>query len=101
MNGTWVRRPRGPLTVIFVHGILSDAQSCWRHSNGAVWPEVLAKEAGLDGAGIYVFEYKTSIFSGTYRLGDVVDALRTHMRLDSVDKNRQLVFVCHSMGGIV
>lgn len=101
MDGTWVRHPNGPLTVVFVHGILSDAQSCWRHSNGTMWPDTLAKEPTIKDVGIYIFEYKTSLFSGTYRLGDVVDALRTHLQLDGVQASRQLVFVCHSMGGIV
>jgi hypothetical protein len=48
-----------------------------------------------------VFTYKTGFFSGTYSLGDVVDALKEHMRLDGVMNRRRIVFVCHSMGGIV
>jgi alpha-beta hydrolase superfamily lysophospholipase len=34
-------------------------------------------------------------------LGDIVDALKEHMRLDGVLASNQIVFVCHSMGGIV
>jgi hypothetical protein len=30
-----------------------------------------------------------------------VDALKVHMRLDGVLESKQLIFVCHSMGGIV
>lgn len=48
-----------------------------------------------------MFEYETSFFSGTYSLVDVVDALRTKLRLDEVQRSTQLVFVCHSMGGLV
>ena len=48
-----------------------------------------------------MFSYQTGIFSGSYRLSDVVDALKEHMRLDGVLKSSQLIFVCHSMGGIV
>jgi len=42
---------------------------------------LLSKEAEFKDAGIYVFEYQTGFFSGTYRLGDVVDALRAELRL--------------------
>jgi alpha-beta hydrolase superfamily lysophospholipase len=34
-------------------------------------------------------------------LGDIVDALKEHMRLDGVLASDRLIFVCHSMGGIV
>jgi hypothetical protein len=30
-----------------------------------------------------------------------VDALKEHMRLDGVLESNQIIFVCHSMGGIV
>jgi hypothetical protein len=101
MKGTWIRRPIGSLSIVFVHGILSDGKTCWTHSNGTYWPQLLAREEQLSSSGIYVFEYKTGFFSGTYRLGDVVDAFRTSLRLDAVQESQKLVFVCHSMGGIV
>ena len=59
------------------------------------------KRTGTRVVGIYVFTYHTGIFSGNYRLGDVGDALKEHMRLDGVLESNQLIFVCHSMGGIV
>jgi hypothetical protein len=34
-------------------------------------------------------------------LGDIVDDLKAHMRLDGVLASDRLIFVCHSMGGIV
>ena len=101
MIGTWIRRPTGSLTTVFLHGILSDGDLCWRHANGTYWPDLLKHETRLSSIGIYVFEYKTGFFSGTYRLGDVVDALRDQMRLDEVQNSKQIVFVCHSMGGII
>jgi pimeloyl-ACP methyl ester carboxylesterase len=50
---------------------------------------------------VYVFTYETGLFSGSYRLGDVVDSLKEFMRLDGLFDCRGLVFVAHSMGGIV
>jgi hypothetical protein len=41
------------------------------------------------------------VSSGTYSLGEVVDALREHFGLEDLWTRRRLVFVCHSMGGIV
>jgi anti-sigma regulatory factor (Ser/Thr protein kinase) len=87
--------------VVFVHGLLSDAINCWRHAAGAYWPQLVADDPQLADVGIYVFTYETDAFSANYRLGDVVDALKEHMRLDRVSDSKRLIFVCHSMGGIV
>jgi tetratricopeptide (TPR) repeat protein len=102
MPGEWIRRPQGSAaSAVFVHGILSSGETCWRHDNGCCWPELLKDEPELDSLGLYVFTYETGIFSGSYRLGDIVDALKEYMRLDGVLASNQLFFVCHSMGGIV
>ncbi|WP_159109492.1 alpha/beta hydrolase [Bradyrhizobium sp. USDA 3458] len=103
MQGIWIKKPADgdDTSVVFVHGVLSSGEACWRHANGTFWPELLAQEEVVANAGVYVFTYKTGFFSGTYSLGDVVDALKEHMRLDDVMKSRRIVFVCHSMGGIV
>jgi hypothetical protein len=50
---------------------------------------------------VYVFTYQTDFFSGAYRLGNAVDALKEHLRLDGVLACHRIVFVCHSMGGIL
>jgi triacylglycerol esterase/lipase EstA (alpha/beta hydrolase family) len=101
MEGSWVRKPDNQTTIVFVHGILSSGDTCWRHANGTYWPALLAEDEELKGVGVYVFTYKTGFFSGTYRLGNVVDALKEHMQLDGVLNSAQIIFVCHSMGGIV
>jgi Putative serine esterase (DUF676) len=101
MNGQWVRRATGQDVVVFVHGILSNGEACWKNPNGAYWPSLVEADSTLGSIGIYVFTYQTEVFSGTYRLGDVVDALKEQLRLDRVLDCRHLFFVCHSMGGIV
>ena len=101
MQGEWVREQKNGSSVVFVHGILSSGETCWRHKNGSYWPDLLKNESGLDELGIYVFTYQTGVFSGNYRLGDAVDSLKEHMRLDGLFDNRRIIFVCHSMGGIV
>lgn len=101
MNGQWIRKADGDTAVIFIHGVLSRGETCWRHENGTYWPELLANALEHQNIGIYEFNYKTGFFSGTYRLGDVVDSLREHIKLDGLLNKRRLVFVCHSMGGLV
>ncbi|MCI0690833.1 alpha/beta fold hydrolase [candidate division KSB1 bacterium] len=101
MHGEWLHKPENNTAVVFVHGILSSGETCWQNKNGAFWPALLQREPDLNGLGIYVYSYRTDIFSGNYQLGNVVDDLKERMRLDEVLQNQRLIFVCHSMGGIV
>ncbi len=101
MHGEWLRKPENNTAVVFVHGILSSGETGWRHDNGAYWPALLQREPELSGVGIYVYSYRTDIFSGHYQLGDVVDDLKERMWMAGALKNQRLIFVCHSMGGIV
>jgi len=86
--------------VVFLHGVLSSGEACWTHKNGTYWPDLVAEEfnGALD---IYVFTYKTSILSGGFSVGDITASMNIHFGLDDVLQAQNVVFVCHSMGGIV
>jgi tetratricopeptide (TPR) repeat protein/predicted alpha/beta hydrolase family esterase len=84
--------------IVFVHGILSNGEDAWGSPS---WPDLLAAEPELDAASIFVFTYMTSLWSRTYSIADVADNLREHLRLYNLLNKRNIVFVCHSMGGIV
>lgn len=102
MRGEWLRKPSAEMSVVFVHGILSSGEKCWLHGNGTYWPELLSREPGLDSLGIYIYTYQTGFGSGSYSLGNVVDDLKERVfTLDGVADSQKIVFVCHSMGGIV
>lgn len=104
MTGTWIREigdVTSPMAVVFLHGILSSSDECWRHKNGTYWPELLTKHQSLAGVGIYEFTYDTDFFSGSYSLSDIVAALKESLHLDDVNRARKIIFVAHSMGGIV
>jgi pimeloyl-ACP methyl ester carboxylesterase/molybdopterin-guanine dinucleotide biosynthesis protein len=98
----WVRKAKNKngLKVIFIHGINS-SEDCWKNSNGVYWPELLKDESELADVGIYVFSYRTGINTGSYSLSDIVDSLREYFTLDNLIDSVGIIFVCHSMGGIV
>lgn len=99
-QGYWIRQSEKRLNVIFIHGINS-SEECWRHKNGSYWPNLLKDERELANVGIYVFSYRTAINTGSYSLSDIVDSLREYFVLDGLIDSMGIVFVCHSMGGIV
>lgn len=101
MYGYWQRQSTADTAVVFVHGVLSDGETCWRNKNGTFWPQLLVDESGITDTGVYVFTYETGLFSGSYSITDAADALYEFMRVDKVLGNKNLIFICHSLGGIV
>lgn len=103
MQGEWIRKINdSSLSVIFVHGFLSNGKDCWKNEQtGAYWPQLLRDQLSGAAVGIYIYTYQTDFFSGTYNLSDVVDDLKERLKLDGVLSSHHLLFVCHSMGGIV
>jgi pimeloyl-ACP methyl ester carboxylesterase len=85
-------------SVIFAHGILSDGVGAWGRPS---WPQLLVDDEDLKNYGIYVFSYRTSMASGTYSIGDATRTLKAYFDLEDLWLPDRMVFVGHSMGGIV
>jgi pimeloyl-ACP methyl ester carboxylesterase len=105
MEPMWLRKPRNATTIVFVHGLLSSSETAWLHPMGAFWPRLVCEDTQLQQCGVYLFSYRTDINAGTFSLENAVDAMRERFRLDGLTERDSvgsgLIFVCHSMGGIL
>jgi pimeloyl-ACP methyl ester carboxylesterase len=102
MTGKWVRKSPAGQVVIFVHGVLSSGEACWKNeTNAAYWPQMVADCDPELGPAVYVSTYRTGIDSATYSVNDAAEGLFEELRLDGVLGHSSIVFVCHSMGGLV
>lgn len=112
VNNTWYLYPPGAQTVfVFVHGILSNGKTCWLNESDplqpAFWPDLIADDERFDHPAIFLGGFYTALDSGLYDLRDasreLMDALRRedeHGR-PPVTSFRNIVFICHSTGGMV
>jgi|SRR5579859_1698 len=88
--------------IVFVHGIFGDAHGTWTSTGGAYWPKLLLSDRAFDESDIYVANYRSPVLGNTMTVDEIVANLNSRFTADGVfEKHREVVFVCHSLGGIV
>ena len=86
--------------IVFVHGLHGSRES-WRASNGAYWPDLVRTDPRFAYSDVEVAEYPTPASHGKMSSVQLADILWTHLRQDHVWEHREVVFVAHSLGGIL
>jgi pimeloyl-ACP methyl ester carboxylesterase len=94
------KEANAPAVIIFVHGLFGDANSSWTAKNGSYWPKLLAEDSIFNGVDIFLYEYPTSI-SNDFSIDEIAEDMRIRLDADGVSAHRELIFLSHSMGGLV
>jgi len=112
-NNCWYEDRCKDQVLVFVHGVLSDSRDCWyrapaENRPGVYWPDLLQNDNRFNGCSIYLGGYSTSVQSSRYEVSDCAEELYSALRRRSEEdgsrsvlEHKTIVFVCHSMGGIV
>ena len=79
--------------IVFVHGLRDTGADCWASENGQYWPALVAHEAKA--WDVYVADYQDRI-----SIEDIAAKMLVDLK-DVFKKHSQIVFVAHSMGGLV
>lgn len=98
-----------PVDIIAVHGLNGDAYTTWTHpASGTLWLQTILPRY-LPGCSVYTYGYPSQILfnKSLASVREFAEGLLTSVR-DLQAKNQQktkcgrpLIFVCHSLGGIV
>jgi pimeloyl-ACP methyl ester carboxylesterase len=100
-SGGYVRGPASDRVIVFVNGIFGDAVSTWTNDDGAYWPRMLVRDSAFDGTDIYVHSFQSPKITTAQQIGDLATRLRDFLQVDGVLNHSRIVFLVHSMGGLV
>jgi pimeloyl-ACP methyl ester carboxylesterase len=86
--------------IVFVHGLHGSRES-WRAANGAYWPDLIRKDPRFAYSDVEVAEYPTPASNGKMSSVQLADTLWARLGQDHVWEHREVVFLAHSLGGIL
>lgn len=89
--------------IVFVHGLRDDGQHTWSNDETkAIWPEMLSNDIRFDSFDIATYHYSSALFQNRgLSISNVADQLAIRLDTATLEKYHHIVFVAHSMGGIV
>ncbi|ROW15424.1 hypothetical protein VPNG_02302 [Cytospora leucostoma] len=98
--------------IVFIHGLNGHRDNTWRHENSMKpWPEVILPRH-VQNARIMTYGYDSRVADWNQFLGKVsINGIKQHAqnlletlasrRTDEQSYTRAIIFVCHSLGGII
>jgi pimeloyl-ACP methyl ester carboxylesterase len=94
---------KNKIAIVFIHGVLGNYRSTWTSDvTKAYWPALMAKDKAFDGANIYVHGFVSPKLDTAQKVEELATRLGDALDVDKVvSMHSQLVFVTHSMGGLI
>jgi pimeloyl-ACP methyl ester carboxylesterase len=89
-----------PRVIVFVHGIHGD-RNTWRASNGAYWPQLIQTDPHFQNSDVVVAEYPTPSMRGKLSSAQLSEILWKKLQQQHVWDHSEVVFIAHSLGGIL
>jgi hypothetical protein len=88
--------------VVFIHGVYGSAGSTWQCPNGKTsWPELMATDDTFKLSDIYVVDYPSPKTGNMMSIDDEVSNIMNRAKSDGVFEHKEVVFLVHSLGGLV
>ncbi len=103
LGKAWLGRAQAeprPRVIVFVHGLHGSKES-WRAANGAYWPDMVRSDPRFAFSDVEVAEYPTPASNGKMTSAQLAEFLWKRLSQDHVWEHREVVFLVHSLGGIL
>ncbi|MGA2252324.1 esterase/lipase family protein [Terracidiphilus sp.] len=89
-----------PRVIVFVHGIHGNRDT-WRAPNGVYWPELIQSDPHFQKSDVVVAEYPTPSMYGKLSTVQISETLWQSLNRQRVWEHKEVVFIAHSLGGIL
>jgi hypothetical protein len=91
------------IAIVFVNGVLGDYWTTWTGTSGkSYWPAMLASDPTFANANIYVHKFVSPKLDTAQKVEELATRLGDYLDTDRVIQDHsQVVFVSHSMGGLI
>jgi pimeloyl-ACP methyl ester carboxylesterase len=89
-----------PRVIVFVHGI-HGSRDTWRAPNGAYWPQLIQTDPHFQKSDVVVAEYPTPSRHGQLSTVQLSEILWQRLKAQGVWDHSEVVFIAHSLGGIL
>ena len=94
--------PGKPRVIIFVHGFTGTADDSWRAPNGKNFPTLLATDDRVKQANVFVASYDTRWRNENSTIAQLAEKVYKQLSdLGVLGEHKEVIFVCHSLGGLV
>ena len=101
----WVVRqsPRAKVALVYVHGVTGDMVGTWTASNGKTFFDLVNENDATKGkADAFVFGFPSYLFrAGSFDIREAANRLHLQLKTQGLLDYPAIVFVAHSMGGLV
>src|SRR5260221_9697266 len=88
--------------IIFVHGITGDCEKTWTNQEtGAKWPELLLHDDAFAEADVLSYGYDSPQHEPALLIPELAVEIRDVLEELGALKHERIVFVAHSMGGLI
>jgi pimeloyl-ACP methyl ester carboxylesterase len=86
--------------IVFVHGVLGNSTETWTNAD-KYWPKMLTEDPAFNETSIYVLEYDSQLLRGGLSINELALNMRLKLSNHNVLDHREIIFLTHSMGGLI
>jgi len=102
VNGTPASIPKTKSkAIVFVHGIYGSGKETWKSPDGKTyWPDLMSGDSQFSDADVVVKSYLTPFTGNSNSVQTISSSLGSELA-DIFSSHKEVIFLCHSLGGLI